>query len=324
MSAAGVAPPIAPVNTGLPVISGITEVGQTLTTTNGTWSNTPTGYTYQWKRGGVNIGGATSGTYLLVTADLTATITVAVTATNSAGSATASSTGVGPITSAGVSPPPGVTGLIGWWDASVTASLSLTGSDINSVADQSGGGNNLTWDFGHPTYSATGLAGSKPSINIASAQSLRKNSFPMGTGNTLTFFFVSTLGSSSSHNSGRYLSYASTSNAFDYDDAQSWMIYRASSSTTTQLTFYRNGTTTTGTTTASPAVHRFIGTVNASGVMTLYIDNVAATTATLGGNWSSLGTFIIGSKLANRIHSRVVRRNRHRHRLQRRHRGWHA
>lgn len=83
----------APANTGLPIISGTTELGQTLTTTNGTWTNTPTSYSYQWYRDGVAIGGATSSTYVLVSADMDATITVVVTATNASGSGTATSAG---------------------------------------------------------------------------------------------------------------------------------------------------------------------------------------------------------------------------------------
>ena len=55
-------------------------------------------YAYQWKRGGVNISGATANTYTLVTADLGATITATVTATNAAGSASATAAGVGPVT----------------------------------------------------------------------------------------------------------------------------------------------------------------------------------------------------------------------------------
>jgi hypothetical protein len=91
----------APVNTAAPVISGTAQVGSTLTTTNGTWTGSPTGYTYQWLRNGANISGATSSSYLLVIADLAATITVIVTATNTAGSDSATSTaGVGPIGSA--------------------------------------------------------------------------------------------------------------------------------------------------------------------------------------------------------------------------------
>jgi hypothetical protein len=88
-----------PANTALPVISGSIVVGQTLTTTNGTWTNSPTGYTYQWTRGGVNIAGATASTYTLVTADNTTNIAVVVTATNANGSATATSASVGPISS---------------------------------------------------------------------------------------------------------------------------------------------------------------------------------------------------------------------------------
>ena len=37
-----------PSNTVAPVISGTLNVGETLTTTNGTWDNSPTAYSYQW------------------------------------------------------------------------------------------------------------------------------------------------------------------------------------------------------------------------------------------------------------------------------------
>ena len=42
-------PPPAPVNTAPPAISGTAQQGDTLTTTNGTWSSSPTGYSYQWQ-----------------------------------------------------------------------------------------------------------------------------------------------------------------------------------------------------------------------------------------------------------------------------------
>lgn len=81
-----------PTNTTAPVISGINAVGQTLTTTNGTWSGSlPLTYTYQWKRDGSNIGGATSVTYVLVAADADTNVTCEVTATNSLGAAAATS-----------------------------------------------------------------------------------------------------------------------------------------------------------------------------------------------------------------------------------------
>ena len=83
---------IPPSNTVAPVISGTAVVGQTLSSTTGTWTGTPIPtYTYQWKRNGSNIVSATSSTYTLVQADATFAITCAVTAINIAGSAEATS-----------------------------------------------------------------------------------------------------------------------------------------------------------------------------------------------------------------------------------------
>ena len=58
-----------PANTAAPVASGSLTVGSTLSCTQGTWTNSPTSYAYQWQRGGANISGATSASYVTVTAD---------------------------------------------------------------------------------------------------------------------------------------------------------------------------------------------------------------------------------------------------------------
>jgi hypothetical protein len=87
----------APSNTTKPSISGTEKSGSTLTAGNGTWSNSPTSYTYQWRRcetDGTSCGdivGATKQTYTLTTTDVRHTIRVVVTAKNADGSASATS-----------------------------------------------------------------------------------------------------------------------------------------------------------------------------------------------------------------------------------------
>jgi hypothetical protein len=91
----------APVNTTAPALSGYAGQGQTLTTTNGAWSNSPTSFAYQWLRcdtSGANcvaIASATAATYKLAGADVGATVVASVTATNGSGSSTATSTATG-------------------------------------------------------------------------------------------------------------------------------------------------------------------------------------------------------------------------------------
>jgi hypothetical protein len=87
----------APVNTAPPTITGTPTVGQTLTAGNGTWSNNPTSFDYQWLRCNgsgascVSVANGTQKTYTLVGADAGHTIRVRVTATNADGSASAES-----------------------------------------------------------------------------------------------------------------------------------------------------------------------------------------------------------------------------------------
>ena len=87
-----------PVNSALPAITGTATAGQTLSTSDGTWSPTPTSYTYQWRRcdaAGANctdIAGATNSTYVVQNADTDSTLRAVVTAINPGGSASATST----------------------------------------------------------------------------------------------------------------------------------------------------------------------------------------------------------------------------------------
>ena len=112
----------APVNTAAPTISGTPQVGQTLTASQGTWSNTPTSYAYQWNRAGTPISGATSSTYVPVSGDIGSTLTVTVTAMNGTGSASATSAATAAVTAAaatggGTGPAVGDVFLVNFYDS---------------------------------------------------------------------------------------------------------------------------------------------------------------------------------------------------------------
>jgi hypothetical protein len=94
---AGAASAAAPANTTPPSISGTPTVGQTLTASEGAWTNAPTSFDYQWLRcngGGnscVDVANGTQKAYTLVGADAGHTMRVRVTATNADGSSSARS-----------------------------------------------------------------------------------------------------------------------------------------------------------------------------------------------------------------------------------------
>src|SRR6185312_9546338 len=84
--------PLAPANTLAPSIGGTAQQGQTLSASNGSWSNEPTSYSYSWQRcdsaeaNCMAIPAATAQTYTASAEDVGHTLRVSVTATNSGGS----------------------------------------------------------------------------------------------------------------------------------------------------------------------------------------------------------------------------------------------
>ena len=120
-----------PQTASVPVISGNATQGQTITVSNGSWSNNPSSFKYSWNRCDAlgsycnPISGATASSYLVAAADVGAILRASVTATNAVGSNAAQS-----------APTPVVTGTLnivmaslpgGGQSAPYSATLAATG-----------------------------------------------------------------------------------------------------------------------------------------------------------------------------------------------------
>ena len=143
---------IAPTNTAIPVITGTARTGETLTASRGSWTSSPSTYTYQWKRastvGGTysNITSATDRTYDVTDADVGDYIKVSVIATNSIGSSSAAlsaatsvvvdlTDSVVPTATSPVSTATGFTFTISNYSANYTYVLTTTKGSVSRVTD---------------------------------------------------------------------------------------------------------------------------------------------------------------------------------------------
>jgi hypothetical protein len=85
----------APSNTTAPAVSGTPKAGQVLTVSNGSWTGSPTDYSYQWQRCSgsscSNIANANNKSYTVRAADVGHTLRAVVTASNADGLSTANS-----------------------------------------------------------------------------------------------------------------------------------------------------------------------------------------------------------------------------------------
>ena len=104
---------LTPANTALPTVTGTATQGQVLAGADGTWTNTPTGYTRTWMKcdaAGANcvaITGATASTYTVAATDVGATLRFSVTATTASGTSTIPAVSAQTAVVAAASPPPG-------------------------------------------------------------------------------------------------------------------------------------------------------------------------------------------------------------------------
>ena len=74
-----------PENTVRPDMTGTNTLGSTLTCSTGTWTNSPTGYAYQWFQNNTPLIGQTLNTHVITAGDISSTLICRVTATNADG-----------------------------------------------------------------------------------------------------------------------------------------------------------------------------------------------------------------------------------------------
>jgi hypothetical protein len=145
-------PPAPPANTSVPVVSGQAVQGQSLSTSSGSWSGSPSSFGYQWQdcsssgSGCSNIGGATGSSYVLQASDVGGTVRSVVTAVNSGGSASASSAVTAVIAAAA---PPSSSGSVGAPGPAVTCTSTLNpGANVSSAVSSAAGGSVICLNAG--------------------------------------------------------------------------------------------------------------------------------------------------------------------------------
>ena len=143
-----------PVNLKPPQISGALTEGGLLSATEGLWiwditAGVPS-QTWQWRRNGADITGATGATYTIQAGDLGQSISVAHSIADLNGSTTSESFAVG-----GTFVPGDDALLLGWWDASDATTITHSSQAVSVWADKSGGPD-LTQTFS-PQMPETGV-----------------------------------------------------------------------------------------------------------------------------------------------------------------------
>ncbi len=165
-----------PINSALPAITGTAQVGQTLTASAGTWTNSPTSYAYQWNRAGIAISGATVSAYVPVSADVADTLTVSVVATNTGGaSAPATSTATSAVTGGGSIPTntavPTISGVVQVGSTLTAAHGSWTNSPTSYTYQWNRAGTMISGATGSSYVAVGGDIGNTLTVSVVAVNS---------------------------------------------------------------------------------------------------------------------------------------------------------
>lgn len=127
-----------PVSLVPPSFNGTVRIGEVLSATDGLWiHDTGAGQpqqSWQWRRGVVDIAGATGQTYIATNDDLGPGLSVSETQVDAFGQRNAASAVMG-----GAFVPSDDTNLLGWWDAADAGSINATGGAVSAWTDKAGG-----------------------------------------------------------------------------------------------------------------------------------------------------------------------------------------
>lgn len=161
-----------PAATTPPSVTGVTEAGQTLTASVGSWSGAPTAFAYQWQRchsPGADcaaILGATASTYQLSAGDIGSYIATVVTATGKGGSASATAVVPTPVAAAAV--------------PSAVPSPAVVSQGVAGAVTTSDGTATLVWQPGAlPLGSTVTLTNTGQTITFSVAPALAKLTWPV-------------------------------------------------------------------------------------------------------------------------------------------------
>ena len=167
-----VSAPPAPANTAAPVVSGTATQGQSLSTSNGSWSGSPASFSYGWQdcdssgNGCTTISGATGSSYTLASADVGHTVRSVVTASNGSGSASKSSAPTAVVAASG-----------GGGGGGTSCSLNATTSTFASQVSAASAGQTIclasgsygTWSGTNKAITIAAASGATPTMRISFA-----------------------------------------------------------------------------------------------------------------------------------------------------------